>query len=252
VELLGEAGAEACGEAQNRPPELTVRVNTLRTGTVDLGVPAHAVDGLPEALVLDDVTDITATEAFSRGEIWPQSRSSMRPARLLGPAPGMRVADLCAAPGGKAGQLAALMENRGELVCVERHPGRADELRRTMERFGASCARIVVADVLAFAEGGFDRILLDPPCSGLGVLAGRPDARWRRSEEEADELAALQRSMLEHARSLLAPGGRLVYSVCTLRRGECEAVAPGGDYLLPHLEGSDGFYVAALDRGLDD
>ena len=246
VELLGAAGAEACGEAQNRPPELAVRVNTLRSGPVDLGVPAHGVAGLPEALVLDEVTDIAATEAFRAGAIWPQSRSSMRPARLLGPEPGMRVADLCAAPGGKAGQLAALMEDRGELVCVERHPGRARELRRTMERFGATCARVVEADVLEFAEGGFDRILLDPPCSGLGVLAGRPDARWRRSEEAADELAALQRSMLEHARSLLAPGGRLVYSVCTLRREECEAVAPGGSYLLPHVEGSDGFYMAAL------
>jgi 16S rRNA (cytosine967-C5)-methyltransferase len=105
---------------------------------------------------------------------------------------------------------------------------------------------VVEADVLAFTEGGFDRILLDPPCSGLGVLAGRPDARWRRTEEAADELAGLQRSMLEHARSLLAPGGRLVYSVCTLRREECEGVAPGGSYLLPHVEGSDGFYIAAL------
>jgi 16S rRNA (cytosine967-C5)-methyltransferase len=246
VDLLGDGGAEACGEAQNRPPELVVRVNTLRGGPVDLGVPAHEAAGLPEALVLDEVTDIAATEAFAAGAIWPQSRSSMWPARLLAPEPGMSVADLCAAPGGKAGQLAALMENRGDLVCVERHLGRAQELRRTMDRFGASCARVVEADVLAFTEGGFDRILLDPPCSGLGVLAGRPDARWRRTEEAADELAGLQRSMLEHARSLLAPGGRLVYSVCTLRREECEGVAPGGSYLLPHVEGSDGFYIAAL------
>jgi 16S rRNA (cytosine967-C5)-methyltransferase len=246
VELLGERDAEACGEAQNRPPELAVRVNTLRPGPVELGVPSHGVDGLPEALVLDEVTDVTATRAFAEGAIWPQSRSSMRPARLLAPEPGMRVADLCAAPGGKAGQLAALMENRGELVCVERHPGRARELRATMERFGATCARVVESDVLEFTEQGFDRILLDPPCSGLGVLAGRPDARWRRSPEAADELAGLQRSMLDHARSLLAPGGALVYSVCTLRREECEAVLPGGEYLLPHVEGSDGFYIARI------
>jgi 16S rRNA (cytosine967-C5)-methyltransferase len=138
------------------------------------------------------------------------------------------------------------MENRGELVCVERHPGRARELRATMERFGATCARVVESDVLEFTEQGFDRILLDPPCSGLGVLAGRPDARWRRSPEAADELAGLQRSMLDHARSLLAPGGALVYSVCTLRREECEAVLPGGEYLLPHVEGSDGFYIARI------
>ena len=248
VDLLGEAGAAACGAAQNDPPELTVRVNGLSTAPIDLGVPTHTVPDLPEALVLDEVTDVTAGEAFAAGAIWPQSRSSMRPARLLAPEPGMRVADLCAAPGGKAGQLAALMENRGELVCVERHPGRAAELRRTLQRFGATCAGVVEADVLEFEAGGFDRILLDPPCSGLGVLAGRPDARWRRSEQAADELAALQKAMVDRALALLAPGGALVYSVCTLRRAECEEVAPGGTYLLPHVEGSDGFYIARLDR----
>jgi 16S rRNA (cytosine967-C5)-methyltransferase len=247
VDLLGEEGAAACGDAQNQPPELSLRVNTLRAGRVDLGVPAHEVPGLPEALVLDEVTDVTASRAFASGAVWPQSRSSMRPGRVLAPEPGMRVADLCAAPGGKAGQLAALMEDRGELVCVERHAGRAAELVRTLERFGATCARVVVADVVDFAEGPFDRILLDPPCSGLGVLAGRPDARWRRTPEDAAELAALQRAMLEHAIGLLAPGGVLVYSVCTLRREECEAIAPGGDYLLPHVEKSDGFYIARVE-----
>jgi 16S rRNA (cytosine967-C5)-methyltransferase len=244
TELLGEDGAEACAEAQNLPPELSVRVNTLRAATLDLGVAAHDVPDLPEALVLDEMLDITATRAFREGAVWPQSRSSMQPARLLAPEPGMRVLDLCAAPGGKSGQLAALMEDRGELVCVERHPGRATQLVQTLQRFGATCARVVVGDVLEFDEGGFDRILLDPPCSGLGVLAGRPDARWRRTPQEAAELAGLQRTMLDHARTLLAPGGALVYSVCTLRRDECEGVLPGGRYLLPHVEHSDGFYLA--------
>jgi 16S rRNA (cytosine967-C5)-methyltransferase len=156
----------------------------------------------------------------------------------------MRVLDLCAAPGTKSGQLAALMENRGELVCVERHPGRARELAANLRQMGATCARLEEADALEFAEDGFDRILLDPPCSGLGVLAGRPDARWRRTPEDAAELAQLQRDMLAHGRGLLAPGGVLVYSVCTLRRAECEEVLSGGRYLWPHLEGSDGFYVA--------
>lgn len=192
--------------------------------------------------------DVAASEAFGRGAVWPQSRSSMRPARVLAPEPGMRVLDLCAAPGGKAGQLAALMENRGRLVCVERHPGRAAELERTLRRFGASCAEVVAADLLDVREGGYDRILLDPPCSGLGVLAGRPDARWRRTPEDAAELAELQRRMLDHARTLLAPGGRLVYSVCTLRRDECEGVLAGGQYLLPQIERSDGFYLAVAER----
>jgi 16S rRNA (cytosine967-C5)-methyltransferase len=131
---------------------------------------------------------------------------------------------------------------------VEQHPGRAEELRRTLDRFGVTSARVEVADALDFADGGFDRILLDPPCSGLGVLAGRPDARWRKTPEDAMALADLQRRMLEHARGLLAEGGRLVYSVCTIRRDEAEGVLPGGRYLLPHVEGSDGFYIASTSR----
>jgi 16S rRNA (cytosine967-C5)-methyltransferase len=242
--LMGAEGANACAEAQNRLTELCVRVNTLRGDDPELPAAARAVDGLPEALVLEQMIDVTATRAFASGAVWPQSRSSMRPARMLDPRPGMRVLDLCAAPGGKSGQLAALMENRGELVCVERHAGRAAELERTLARFGATCARVVRADALELVEAGFDRILLDPPCSALGVLAGRPDARWRRTPEDAAELAELQRAMLGHARGLLAPGGVLVYSVCTLRRDECEGVLPGGEYLLPQTDGSDGFYIA--------
>lgn len=244
VDLLGPEGAEALARRQNDPPELSVRVNTLRTADVDLGVPVRRDPELPEARVIEGPFDVAASRELRDGLIWPQSRSSMRPARLLAPEPGMRVLDLCAAPGGKSGQLAALMQDRGELVCVEQHPGRAAELQTTLDRLGVTSARVEVADALEFADGRFDRILLDPPCSGLGVLAGRPDARWRRTREDAAQLAELQRRMLEHARGLLAPGGRLVYSVCTIRREEGEGVLAGGRYLLPHVDGSDGFYIA--------
>jgi 16S rRNA (cytosine967-C5)-methyltransferase len=138
------------------------------------------------------------------------------------------------------------MADRGRLVCVERHPGRAEALGRMLASQGASCAEVVVADALEFGESGFDRILLDPPCSGLGVLAGRPDARWRRTLADAEQVAGLQRRMLAHARGLLAPGGRLVYSVCTIRRDECAGVVPGGRQTLPHRDGTDGFYVAIV------
>jgi 16S rRNA (cytosine967-C5)-methyltransferase len=246
-EMLGAEDAEAVMAAQNEPPELSIRVNRLRTQSVDLGVAVHGDPDIPEALVIDAPFDVSGSEELAAGLIWPQARAAMLPARLLAPEPGMRVLDLCAAPGGKAGQLAALMEDRGELVCVERHQGRARALYATLGRFGATCARVVEADVLEFPEDGFDRILLDPPCSGLGVLAARPDARWRCDEAAADRMAETQRRMLEHARTLLAPGGRLVYSVCTIRRRESEEVLPGGSQTLPHRDGSDGFYIAAID-----
>ena len=246
-EMLGPADAEAVMVAQNEPPELSVRLNLLRADDVDLGVPVHGDPELPEAIVIDGQFDVSASSELAAGIIWPQSRAAMLPARLLAPEPGMRVLDLCAAPGGKAGQLAAIMGDRGELVCIERHAGRARALAATLDRFGASCARVVVADVLEFSEGGFDRILLDPPCSGLGVLAARPDARWRCDEAAAGRMAEGQRRMLAHAQTLLAPGGRLVYSVCTISRGEAEGVLPGGRQTLPHRDGTDGFYVAVLE-----
>jgi 16S rRNA (cytosine967-C5)-methyltransferase len=246
-EMLGPADAEGVMIAQNEPPELSVRVNLIRAADVDLGVPVHGDPEIPEAIVIDGPFDVSASPELAAGLIWPQSRAAMLPARVLAPEPGMRVLDLCAAPGGKAGQLAALMGDRGRLVCVERHPGRARALHATLDRFGASCASVVSADVLEFSEGGFDRILLDPPCSGLGVLAARPDARWRTDEAAADRMADAQRRMLAHAQTLLAPGGRLVYSVCTIRRAEGAGVLPGGRQTLPHRDGTDGFYVAALD-----
>lgn len=242
--MFGAADAERLMIAQNEPAELSVRVNPLAGRPFRPGVAWHGDPELPEAAVLDGPFDVAASRELAEGVIWPQSRASMLPARVLAPEPGMRVADLCAAPGGKSGQLAALMEDRGELHCVEQHPGRAAALRRMLATQHVTCAQVVRADVLAFAGGGFDRILLDPPCSGLGVLAGRPDARWRRTPRAAAELAELQARMLEHARGLLAPGGRLVYSVCTLRRAECEAIAPGGRFTLPHVDRTDGFYIA--------
>jgi 16S rRNA (cytosine967-C5)-methyltransferase len=242
--MLGAGGAEALMAAQNEPPELCVRVNTLRTTPAALGLPGHGDPALPEALVLDGPFDVAASDELREGAIWPQSRGSMLAARLLAPEPGMRVLDLCSAPGGKAGQMAAMMADRGELVCVERHPGRAEALGRMLASQGVTCAQVVVADALEFAGDGFDRILLDPPCSGLGVLAGRPDARWRRTLADAQEVAELQARLLARARDRLAGGGRLVYSVCTIRRAESEGVVPGGRQTLPHRDGTDGFYVA--------
>ena len=128
---------------------------------------------------------------------------------MLDPKPGERVLDLCAAPGIKATAIAARMRNQGEIVAVELDPGRARQLRELAERLGAVCIRVVEADAAsADLGGGYDRILVDPPCSDLGALASRPDARWRKSPELIERLARIQEAILRRAAAPSAPGAR--------------------------------------------
>ena len=192
----------------------------------------------------------------------PQSRGSIRVARMLDPQPGERVLDLCAAPGGKTTHLAALMRNEGKIVAVERHPGRARALERTCARMRANCVRVELGDAAAArSDGPFERVLVDPPCSGLGTLQSRPDIRWRATPDAIVALARAQTEILAAGAAATAPGGRLVYSVCTISRAEGEQVVD--DFLsrhqefsaetphvqlLPHHDRTDGFFVALLRR----
>ena len=154
------------------------------------------------------------------------------------------------------------MDDTGEVVAVERHPGRASALERTVARLRTTCVRVQEGDAaIARTDGQFDRILVDPPCSGLGTLQSRPDLRWRARPEATRELAALQARILAAGARALAPGGMLVYSVCTISRAESEDVVEEflrdhGDFaleehvrLLPHRDGTDGFFIARLRRG---
>jgi 16S rRNA (cytosine967-C5)-methyltransferase len=142
---------------------------------------------------------------------------------VLDPQPTERVLDLCAAPGIKTAGIAARMRNRGEIVAVEVNRGRARELRELCARLGVECVRAIEGDAAsADVGGGYDRVLVDPPCSDLGTLASRPDARWRKSPELVERLARLQGSILARAASALRPGGCLVYATCTVSRRENE------------------------------
>jgi 16S rRNA (cytosine967-C5)-methyltransferase len=245
----------------NEPAERAIRVNTLRA-TVDevraeLGVPAHGDDELPHALVLDEALDLETTELWERGAIVAQARGAQLAAHLLAPKAGEQVLDLCAAPGGKTSHLAALMGGGDGLMAVESHRGRAAALRRTLDRLGAGAATVVTGDALApppAFHGRFDAILLDPPCAALGTLQRQPDVRWRATPERIDELAAGQRRMLAAALPLLAPGGRLLYSVCSLGPAESDDViaAVGATpsmrrSVLPHRDLTDGFEYAQID-----
>ena len=248
--------------AGNEPGELALRVNSLRATTAAVqaalarqDVATHtAGDELPEALLVDGAFDAHGHPLYGEGAYTAQSRGAMLVARALDPQPGERVLDLCAAPGGKTTHLAALMGDTGEIVAVERHPRRAAGLRRTAERMGATSVSVVTADARRFTtDTPFDRVLVDPPCSGLGTLQGHPDLRWRMSPEAIGTLAAAQAQILAAARAAVAPGGAIVYATCTLSPSENEAlVAAAGlpvkseRLVLPHRDRTDGFYIARL------
>ena len=264
---LGAEEAKALMRADNEPPESAARVNTLRARREDvlgeLGVPARPAGDIPEGIVLDAPYDLHRSRAFEEGSLMPQSRASMMVARALGPKPGDRVLDLCAAPGAKTTHLAALTGDEGEVVAVEADPRRAAELRANAARLGARSVRVVVGDAAKPSFGdGYDRVLVDPPCSDLGTLQSRPDARWRKTPDQVRELSALQGRILEAGAAALRPGGRLVYSTCTISLEENERqveaflmrrpdfVTNVGQFVqtLPHRDGTDGFFIASLER----
>jgi 16S rRNA (cytosine967-C5)-methyltransferase len=225
---LGPEGALAIMRAQNEPPERVLRE--------------------PEGGLLAP---------------WPQSRGSQLAGSAVGAEPGERVLDLCAAPGGKATQLVAA---GAEVVAVEKHSGRARELEENAARLGARL-RVVNVDALELPSDltGFDRVLVDAPCSGLGVLNSRPDLRWR-----AEPLPELQLDLLRAAAERVRPGGSITFSVCTIHQAENEVVVdalgfPADDLgvafpefrhperpefllTLPHVHGTSGFFIARLRR----
>ncbi len=227
-QALGAGEARALMATDNEPGELAVRANTLRTDAQTLArvlpVRSHGDPDIPEALVLEEPYDIHAGPLWKAGALQAQSRAAMLVARTLAPRPGERVLDLCAAPGGKTTHLAALMQGDGEIVAVEHDRRRAGALARTAERLGASNVRVELADAaLARPEGPvFDRVLVDPPCSGLGVLQARPDLRWRMSADAIAEMALQQQRILSAGAESLRPGGVLVYSTCTISPTENE------------------------------
>lgn len=277
---LGPDEARALMAADNEPGEVALRVNSLRAETEvvagSLEVSHHGDPDIPEAIVLDGPLDVHGTHAWREGKLLAQSRAAMLVARVLDPQPGERVLDLCAAPGGKTTHIAALMANRGEVIAVERNPKRAANLRDVVSRMGAEAVRVELTDAAEARREGplFDRVLVDPPCSGLGTLQARPDLRWRVQPEQLAEMVEQQARILSAGAAALRPGGVLVYSTCTLSSHENEQQIerflarnreltldpvdglaryahprlPGALLTLPHRHRTAGFFLARLRR----
>jgi 16S rRNA (cytosine967-C5)-methyltransferase len=234
-EELGAEAARSLLAACNEPAELAARVNTLRASRDELvaklaeaGVEARPADGPwplapPEGIVLGARAGSALGELVAAGALTPQSRGSAAVVEVLDPQADEHVLDLCAGPGIKTGQLAARMGDRGEVISVEVDPDRAAEVAAQAGRLGLRSVTVVEVDAGEVPMApGFDRALVDAPCSALGTLASRPDARWRKSPRSIERLAELQGRILRQAVAALRPGGTLVYSLCTISRREGE------------------------------
>jgi 16S rRNA (cytosine967-C5)-methyltransferase len=283
VDGFGESDGRAALEAMNEPGAVTLRVNPLRADRAAVlrelelrGASTTSGTLIPDAIVVVGTGDLERLRSVREGRVTPQDQASQAVAIALDPQPGERVLDVASAPGGKTSAIAERMGDDGVVVAADLHASRLRLVREASGRLQLMSIHALVAagTALPCADATFDRVLLDAPCSGLGVLRRRPEARWRIEPRQVTQLAALQISLLAHAATKVRPGGRLVYSVCTLTRAETLEVdewatqeladftavevfaAPWrphgrGALLLPHDAGTDGMFVLVLQRRAD-
>lgn len=229
---LEEAGLLA--EALLQPPPVTLRVNRLKISRdnflqqlLDAGIAARPTRFAADGVVLEQGS-ARAIAGLDASCYQMQDEASMLIASLLQVQPGQKILDVCAAPGGKTTHLAALTDNQADIVAMDLHPQRLALLKEGAQRLGCQSITLQPWDMTQrcdlYAEGYFDRVLVDAPCSGLGVLRRNPEARWRRSSEDILRLATLQAQILANAAALVANGGLLVYSLCTTTPEESQQV----------------------------
>ncbi|BCV24747.1 MAG TPA: 16S rRNA (cytosine(967)-C(5))-methyltransferase RsmB [Firmicutes bacterium] len=287
LERLGVEETIRLCRANNEVPPLTLRTNTVRISRSELvgyfeerGFAVGHFLYAPEALHLKEAGAVERLPGFSEGLFTVQDESSMLAAHALAPRAGERVLDACAGPGGKTTHLAELMGNAGEVTALDVHPHKVELVQAAAARLGLSIIQAEMGDARRLPEayqGRFDRVLVDAPCSGTGVLRRRPDLRWHKSPEEIASLPPLQLAILTGAAAAVAPGGVLVYSTCSIEPEEnlavvraflaqngafrLEGLAPqlgrhlsaetlnqGYLQLYPHRHRVDGFFLARLRR----
>ncbi len=285
----GEEETREMMKVSLKPPVVSLRVNQLKTNQEDLmkilkeeGVLTRKGELSSDALIVEE-GNAFKTNAYRSGLFTAQDESSMLVAKALGPKAGEHILDSCAAPGGKSTHIAELMNNEGSLLSVDLHEHKVQLIREQAKRLDLSMIEVVAADVRAFSQKtpaqSFDAILLDAPCSGLGVIRRKPDIKWAKKESDIQDIAEIQAMILEAVAPLLKKGGRLVYSTCTIDQEENEAIVEhfiqthpefqwditlsdrlpeeivqskrykdGYVTILPHDYETDGFFIASLKK----
>ena len=256
--------------ALNEQAAVILRANTLKTTKEDLQkvlleneIETQFIKGHPDALQLTERKNIFTTEAFKKGFFEVQDASSQMVAQYLEVSPGMRVVDACAGAGGKTLHLAALMQNKGQIIALDIYENKLKELKRRAKRAGAhniEPRHIDSTKVIKKLYNNVDRVLIDAPCSGLGVLRRNPDAKWKLQLEFIDEIKKTQAEILNSYAKMVKVGGKLVYATCSILPSENENqvqyfLESHKDFkfiaekkILPSVSGYDGFYMALLER----
>lgn len=276
---LDELGVKELGKkwdaeigALNQVADVVLRVNPLKTTVVDLQanlkeleIETEQIKGYPYALKLKERANVFITEAFKNGWFEVQDASSQKVAALLDPKPGMRIVDACAGAGGKSLHIASLMENKGQVISMDIYENKLTELKRRARRNGIHNIETRVIDSTKAIKkllGKADKVLIDAPCSGLGVLRRNPDAKWKLQPEFLDTIKETQKEILDNYSRMVKPGGQLVYATCSILPSENEkqvkaflAREEGYKFtltkdqkILPSKSGFDGFYIALLQK----
>lgn len=256
--------------ALNEQAPVVLRVNTLQTNKAKLqlelekeGIETQFLDGYPDALKLTNRANVFSTTSFEKGWFEVQDASSQKVSKYLSPKAGMRVIDTCAGAGGKTLHLAAIMENKGQLIALDIFPQKLKELKRRAKRAGAHNIETRLIDnnkAIKKLHQSADAVLIDAPCTGLGVLRRNPDAKWKLKPEFIDEITAKQQELLKEYSKMVKTGGTLVYATCSILPIENQnqvqaflASEEGAAFQLAKEEkvlvsetGHDGFYMAKL------
>lgn len=258
--------------AQNKPAQVILRVNTLKTTReklhsilMDLDIETTLPEEYPDALILKERANVFLTDAFKQGLFEVQDASSQLVAPLLDVQPGMRVVDTCAGAGGKTLHLASLMQNKGQIIAMDIYESKQKQLKIRAKRNGAFNIEYRIIDgtkTIKKLHEKADRVLIDAPCSGLGVLKRNPDSKWKLQPEFVENIKQVQQQVLQDYSKILKPGGKLVYATCSILPSENQEQIQkflqsegGKDFefvedhkILSHQSGFDGFYMALLHR----